>query len=154
MRRHPTARARQIQLVTLAAIVGITYAWIATGVAPFTATAYVLVGVPSAAALVLYAGLGAFSVRQPSFDRLYFDAAARPTITRVAPWLAVLAGAVVLEAVGLSLGGRSKSVPTLSTEMDHLLVAHWGRCVLYVAWLALGAWPMRRLARLRHARTR
>jgi len=153
MRRHPAARSRRAELAAAAGIVGIAYAWIATGVAPFTATAYLLVGVPSFAALTLYARLGAFSPRQQNLDRLYLESAGHPTIGRVAPWLAVLAGTVVLEAVGLALGGRSKYVPTLSTAMDHLLVAHWGRGALYALWLVAGAWPLRRLARVRHARS-
>jgi hypothetical protein len=47
--------------------------------------------------------------------------------------------ALALEIVGLALGGRSTAVPTLSTAVDHVLVAHWGRWLLFLWWLWIGA---------------
>jgi len=152
----PRRRTIDLRVTLIAATFGavaVVYAWIATGVTPFTTTAYVLVALPSVALLVVYARLGVFTVRQPKLDRLYQERAGRQTLAQLTPWLAVLAGALTLEVVGLALGGRSTSVPTLSTEMDHLLVTHWGRWALYVAWLAVGAWPARGLLRARRAKS-
>jgi hypothetical protein len=55
------------------------------------------------------------------------------------PWVALLALAVGLEAAGLALGGRSTTVPTVSTVIDRTMVWHISRFVLFAAWLAV-AW--------------
>jgi hypothetical protein len=57
----------------------------------------------------------------------------------ILPWATVVAVALGLEVAGLALGGRSRDVPTLSTTVDHLLVTHEGRCLLYLWWLWVGA---------------
>lgn len=120
--------------VTMAAA---AYAWWATGVAPFTTTAYVAVGIP-VAVVALTASL------DPRRD----DAMTAPrspatgTFSAAVPW-AVLGGvALVLELVALSLGGRSHTVPTLSTVVDHALSRHPMRFVLFSAWLAVAALPL------------
>ena len=128
-------------------LAAVAYAWWATGVAPFTLVAYVLVAVPSLAMVASYAAVGAFDPRRTEVARHFRRRAAGVSLAGVAPWLAVLGGIVALEIVGLALGGRSQSVPTLSTAVDHLLVTHWGRCLLFVAWLGVGARPLVGLAR-------
>lgn len=131
--------------VGAALVVG--YAWFATGVKPFHALAYVVIAVPVLVVVGLYAFGGAFGHEGPGGSR-----PSRVSMGRSTPWLLVLVGVVVLEAVGLILGGRSSRVPTLSTMMDHLLTTHWLRCVLFVLWLAVGAAPWwRRRQRRRHA---
>jgi hypothetical protein len=122
----------------------IAYAWIATYVHPFTPHAYVVVAAPSLAALLFYASLGGFSKRT-DIENHYRVRSSCVTWRTVAPWIAIALLAIALESAGLALGGRSPGVPTLSTTVDHLLADHWERCVLFVAWIAVGASPLRRL---------
>lgn len=126
-------------LVVLAAL----YAWFATGVAPFTVGAYVLVAVPSLFVLALYARDEARSSRG-DHERRRGSPLGPTSRTDVVPWLAVLALALGLEAFSLALGGRSARVPTLSTTLDHLLVTHGLRGVLFLLWLAVGVVPLHR----------
>lgn len=127
--------------VGAAGAVAIAYAWLATGVRPFSAGAYTYVAVPSLVAVVL-------SVAAESRRRA--ERAPTPRATRAlarantTPWWSIFVAAVALEAVGLALGGRSKTVPTLSTTVDHLLVTHAVRWLLFVAWLAVAAWWLQR----------
>jgi hypothetical protein len=137
-------RAIDIVVVVLAFV----YAWVATGVKPFHPLAYVLVALPAVVALITYVFLRTWSTRRSSTTA---PSRERVSLARLAPWLVVLACALGLEAVGLLLGGRSTSVPTLSTEIDHLLSTHWLRCLLFVAWLAVGAVPLRRRGGIRRS---
>lgn len=133
-RRHVLAR-------TLLAVVAALYAWVATGVAPFTLPAYAMIAIASLVVVVLY-------VRgETSRVDLAVRGAAPLAPSSVAPWLVVLVLAVALEGLGLALGGRSKQVPTLSTTLDHLLVTHPLRAVLFLLWLGVGVAPLRHLAR-------
>jgi hypothetical protein len=122
------------------------YAWWATGVRPFTTLAYVLITLPSLAVLSVYAALGGFSPRRADVAEYYRARSASATWRNVGPWTGLLIAAIVLETIGLALGGRSPTVATLSTTADHLLVAHWGRWLLYDLWLAVGAGPLLRLS--------
>lgn len=119
-------------------LVAATYAWFATGVRPFGSGAYTYVALPSLVALGFL--IDTEVRRRASPNR---NVTRSLPIANAAPWLAVLAAAVALEAVGLALGGRSTSVPTLSTTVDHLLVTHAVRWLLFVAWLAVGEWGLR-----------
>jgi hypothetical protein len=134
-----------VKRVAVVVLVGVVYAWWASGVAPFTTLAYVLVAIPSLLALSVYVSLGALSPRRKDVRRYYHERSKAVTLKSVAPWLVVLALAIVLEVVGLALGGRSHDVPTLSTTVDHLLVWHWGRWLFYLAWLFSGVTPVFRL---------
>ena len=125
----------------------IAYAWWASGVAPFTALAYVAVAVPAVFVVVTYASMGALSPRRLDVTRYYRARAGNAALKSTIPWFTVLTLAVSLEAAGLALGGRSHTVPTLSTTFDHLLTYHWSRWLVYVLWLGAGAWPLARLAR-------
>ncbi len=116
-------------------------AWWATGLPPFTITAYVAVGLPVAALLAVVVGrsLGlGHSMANPG--------RATVTLRSVFPWLVLLALGLGLEALGLALGGRSAGVPTLSTVVDHALAWHGLRFVLFCGWLALGWVPALRWA--------
>src|ERR1017187_9353349 len=104
-------------------------------------------------AIGLYVVLGAYSPRRADIAVYYRSRARNASISSVTPWLVLLLGAVVLETVGLALGGRSKDVPTLSTAVDHLLVTHEGRALLFMAWLLVGVAPLRRLWQRRPARS-
>jgi hypothetical protein len=122
------------------------YAWWATGVRPFSIGAYILVALPALIALALYTSAGGFRPTRVDITAYYRQRSSR----RVGPWLVLVVLAVALESVGLALGGRSKSVPTLSTTLDHLLGDHWGRWLIFLAWLWIGARPIERLRRLTH----
>jgi hypothetical protein len=124
------------------------YAWVVAGVAPFSTVAYVLVAVPIAVLFFAYVALGGLSPRRGVVSAHYERQSNDASLSTVAPWIAVLVVAVVLEVVGLSLGGRSASVPTLSTTVDHLLRFHWERCLLCLAWLLVGFAPLIGLRRL------
>jgi DMSO reductase anchor subunit len=141
MKRVPTLAA-VLTLVLLA------YAWWATGVRPFTTLAYVLIAIPSLLAVSIYALLGGLSPRA-DVTAYYRRRSAGATPKSIGPWTGLLLVAVVLEVIGLALGGRSPNVATLSTTVDHMLVAHWGRWLLYDLWLAVGVGPLERLRQAR-----
>jgi hypothetical protein len=116
---------------TVAATLG---AWWVTGLRPFTTTVYVAVGLPVAALVVVVVvvrprGLN-HSIGKPR------DATV--TLRSIFPWVVLLTLGIGLEGVGLTLGGRSAGVPTLSTVVDHALVWHGLRFVLFCGWLAVG----------------
>ena len=113
-----------------------TYAWLATGAHPFTTWAYVAVSIPVVVTLAFYVMLGGFS--EPDATN-YYRRRSLGTTRSATPWWGLFLAASALEAVGLALGGRSKDVPTLSATVDHLLVAHWGRWLLFLWWLWIGA---------------
>jgi hypothetical protein len=119
------------------------YAWWATGLTPFTAVATVAVAVPVAVvALVVVARPG----RTTAGD---IGPGAAPPRRRWEPWAVLAAVAVSLETVALVLGGRSATVPTLSTVVDHALGRHAVRGVLFCLWMAVGASAAVRVARRR-----
>jgi len=129
-----------------AAAVAVAYAWWATGVAPFTVLSYVVVAVPSVALVVAYGAGGCLAPNRSDVAEYYRRRARNASTTTALPWLAILAAVVVLEGIGLLFGGRSPTVPTLSTTVDHLLSAHWGRFVLCGVWLSVGWCPVGSLA--------
>jgi hypothetical protein len=137
-------------IVAVALLAG--YAWATAGVKPFSTVSYVLVAIPSVATVLACVALGGLSPRRPEISAYYLRKAGGASLPTVAPWIAVLSAAVVLEAVGLLLGGRSASVPTLSTTVDHLLAVRWERCLLCFAWLRVGVIPLIGLRRLSQAR--
>jgi hypothetical protein len=133
----PTAMLPMVAGAVAAALA----AWWATGLPPFSITAYVAVGLPAAALLAVVVGrsLGlGHSMAKPG--RAIF------TLRSVFPWLVLLALGLGLETLGLALGGRSAGVPTLSTVVDHALAWHGLRFVLFCGWLALGWVPALRWA--------
>jgi hypothetical protein len=138
-----------VKRVGAVVLVGLIYAWWASGVRPFTTLAYVLIALPSLLVVVAYLSLGALSPGRRDVTRYYQERSHDVTLKNVAPWIVVVLLAVALEVVGLALGGRSRDVPTLSTTVDHLLVWHWGRWLLYVAWLSIGLTPVVRLRQFR-----
>lgn len=135
---------------TALALLLVLYAWWASGVRAFSALAYVLIAVPSLALVILLVAWGGLS--PDAFDAHSRERTVGPDSSwaRAWPWLALLVLAVALEVVGLALGGRSTTVSTLSTTLDHLLVTHVVRWLLYMAWLAVGATPLVRRWRRRH----
>ena len=112
------------------------YAWLATNAHPFTPWAYVAVSISVIVTMVFYFQRGGFS--EPDATN-YYRRRSLGTVRHQVPWWGLFTAALALEIVGLALGGRSKDVPTLSTTVDHLLVAHWGRWLLFLWWLWIGA---------------
>jgi hypothetical protein len=112
-------------------VCGGAYAWWATGIRPFSRSADVAIAIP--AALVLVAAWLKPAPRDAGTDRL----------KGALPWIALLVVAVGLEVAGLALGGRSRTVPTLSTVADQALAWHVTRWLVFVLWLVAGAWPLR-----------
>ena len=117
-------------------VVALLYAWFATGLSPFTDAAYIALSVPVAVGLLLFGALGGFSPRPEGISSHYRTRGAHEGVV---PWAVLVAVALSLEIAGLALGGRSQDVPTLSATVDHLLVTHWGRGILYLGWLWIGA---------------
>jgi hypothetical protein len=121
-------------------VVAAVYAYWATGLRPFTALAYVAVGVPVALLTCLAVVSGTADSRRSGMPRV-----GKLSLRSVRPWLILLTIAAGLEAVGIALGGRSIAVPTLSTVIDHALAWHPVRFVLFCGWLAFGAAPAVRI---------
>jgi hypothetical protein len=115
-------------LLVTTGVVG--YGYWATGRAPFSALAYVAVGIP-----IALAAAGVLVRPGPSPPR---RAAPRVTVRSTWPWLLIAGLVVGLEAVGLALGGRSATFPTLSTVVDHALAWHLVRLLLFAGWLLIG----------------
>jgi hypothetical protein len=112
-------------------------AWWAAGLRPFTATIYAAIGVAIAAVMI-----AAFTIDPP---RNALRMGLAPLGSRaVAPWATIAIAALILEGVGLVLGGRSRTVPTLSTVVDHALVSHGARAAICLAWLMVGFAPIAR----------
>ena len=138
----------------MAVAVLIGYAWWTACVAPFSTISYVLVALPSVAIVLAYIAIGGLSPNHPEIRTYYQRNTGDASLSTVAPWIAILSAAIVLEVVGLLLGGHSISVPTLSTTVDHLLAQRWERCLLCSAWLLTGVIPLIGLRQLVHARDR
>ena len=131
--RRPS-RARPV-LLTAMGLAVLAYAWWATGLGAFTAVAYAAVAVPAVALVVVS------SVARPTGRPR--DASAPPspvTVARLWPWLVLAGVAAGLELVALALGGRSPTVPTVSTVTDHAMAWHATRVALFLVWLAVGWW--------------
>lgn len=135
--------------VTVTVAVAGIYAWWASGVAPFTTVSYVALGVPVAVMIASYSFFGGLLPRRAATTRYYRRRAEGTSMGTARPWMVIMAAALILESIGLVLGGRSASVPTLSTTVDHLLAHRSERWVLYVAWLVVGGWPVLRLRQRR-----
>ena len=121
----------------LVASAGAGYAYWATGLHPFTWIAYLAVGIPvviCGSVLVVRGSVGAGTGAGIGSGRVLTRAAA-------IPWLVLALAIAGLEGVGLALGGRSRTVPTLSTVVDHALGWHVSRMVLFCGWLLIGVVP-------------
>ena len=120
----------------LVACAGAGYAYWATGLRPFTGIAYLAVGIPVAICGVVLVVRGSAGAGH--------RAGRIPTRAAAIPWLVLAAAVASLEGIGLALGGRSRTVPTLSTVVDHALAWHASRMVLFCGWLLIGVVPAAR----------
>jgi len=128
------------------------YAWVVAGEAPFKTLSYLFVATPCVVFVVAYVRMGGLSVDHGEVNEYFLRKARGATLSSLAPWIVLLTVAVALETVGLLLGGRSASVPTLSTTVDHLLAVRWERYLLCLAWLFAGGFALLRHWRLFHVR--
>lgn len=136
--------------LTVLALLVVAYAGFASGVKPFTTPAYVLVALPSLVVLVMYSVMGGLTPGRDDVRNYYVGRSDGATLANVFPWLSLFVLAVAIEVIGLTLGGRNKKVPTLSTTVDHLLVTREGRWLLYATWLSVGLAALLRLGQRRH----
>lgn len=151
MRRLTTTGSAPAVAGIAVAAVAVVYAWWVTGIAPFTTRAYIAVGV-SALVLALAAVVGPAS-RRARLDTATSDERA-PETGKAFPWVIFLLLAVVLEAIGLALGGRSSTVPTLSTVIDHAMSKHIWRFLAFCFWLVVAWGPLVRMVRRSAAKTK
>ena len=132
----------------------LAWSWWTAGTRPFEAAGYVAVGVPSAILLVAVGIASAAPAHRRAARASYRSSADRlPVVARVA-WIVWVGAAAGCEAVALWLGGRSATVATLSTTVDHLLGTRLGRAGLVALWLAVGGIGVARLARASRGRLR
>lgn len=131
------------------AVAGLALAAYASGAAPFTWHAYVAVLVPGLglAGLAVVQSRGAAVAAGPNRR----EAGRGRARLAILPWVVLAAAAAGLEAVGLALGGRSVTVPTLSTVVDRALVWRPARLALFAGWLAVVLVPVLRERRARGA---
>ena len=112
----------------------LVYAWIAAGLRPYTAPENVLVALPMIPVVLLAARRGP----------------PRPESTRRQPgaivWVALLVALAVWELNAL-LSSPRRDHPTLSYLIDRVMSVHVGRTVVFIGWLALGAWLALRATR-------
>ncbi|MFZ1063208.1 MAG: hypothetical protein WAN30_07030 [Acidimicrobiales bacterium] len=125
----------------LLAISSFAYGWWITGVTPFTPRSYVLVAVPIAIILLCHLVTG-FRPRQPAGALQPARVARTNTDHRLSAWWILLLLVVLLESLGLALGGRDSDVPTLSTVLDYVLKTHVARSLAFCLWVLLGANPV------------
>lgn len=113
----------------------VAYSWWAAGVRPFTSTADVAVAVPGGL-ITLAAGWQLLRSRQavPGRGRVQWR-----------PWAALVLALFVLEMFEYLESPRS-SHPTMSSIADDIMGTHAGRAAMFVGWLLMGGWLLRRLA--------
>jgi hypothetical protein len=127
--------------ITSGAVVGLTaiYGWWQTGLHPFTGIAYLSIALPVAVLGALF-----IQARPPRRDPTlrFVNAIDECSSRQIAPLALVLLFGLALEIIGLAFGGRSMTVPTLSTVIDHALRWRGIRYLLLLVWLAAGLGPV------------
>jgi hypothetical protein len=127
--RAPRVSWRVIAVVTAALV----YAWIASGLRPFTHPEAIAVGIPIIAA-------GVATVR---LARRAPDAAAPESREGVLVWRGLLATFLICELITYRSSPR-EDFPTFSSITDTIMSTHPGRSALFAIWLAIGYGIFRR----------
>jgi hypothetical protein len=147
--RRRDMRVRRTATWTLAAVaIAVGYGWWATGVQTFTTVAYLAVAIPAVVVLTASLVTGRMTERAPSTPATDQRGGAATSGRSTLPLAAVVVAAVVLEIIGLALGGHSSTVPTLSDVADRAIARHLLRAIAFGLWLAIGTSGA--VARLRH----
>ena len=113
-----------------AAVLAVGYAWVTTGLRPFTLPA--LVATLGGGLVVILLG-----------SRLSPPGAARDLVGGAWLWVALAAAAAVWELQAFLQHPRSAH-PTVSSLTNDLLQSHVSRAGAMLAWLAAGVWLARR----------
>jgi hypothetical protein len=127
--RAPRVSWRAV-IVVAAALV---YAWIASGLRPFTHPEAIAVGIPIIAAGVAMLLPG----RRPG------QAAAPESRRGVLVWRGLLAAFLIWELISYRSSPR-EDFPTFSSITDSIMSTHPGRFALFALWLAIGYGIFRR----------
>lgn len=112
------------------AVLTVAYAWVATGLRPFTLPALVA---------ILAAGLAVILIG----GRLSAPVASRAPVRGTWVWLA-LGSAVTAWELQAFLQHPRSAHPTISSLMNNLMQNHISRAGAMLVWLAVGLWLARR----------
>lgn len=127
--RAPCASWRAVAVVAAALV----YAWIASGLRPFTHPEAVAVGIP-----IIGAGIATLA------SALQAPVAAGPESRRgVLVWRGLLAAFLIWELITYRSSPR-EDYPTFSSITDTIMSTHPGRFALFAIWLAIGFGIFRR----------
>lgn len=127
--RAPRASWRAVAVVAAALV----YAWIASGLRPFTHPEAVAVGIP-----IIAAGIATLA------SALQAPVAAGPESRRgVLVWRGLLAAFLIWELISYCSSPR-EDYPTFSSVTDTIMSTHPGRFALFAIWLAIGYGIFRR----------
>jgi hypothetical protein len=114
----------------------------AASLRPFTSTSYGSVVIPVLVTAIAALALGWSRRAARAESRAEGGWEMAPLI----PWMVILGAGLLLEVIGLALGGRSPAMPTLSTVVDRAVDRQVLRTVLFLGWLVLGALILRAAA--------
>jgi hypothetical protein len=127
--RAPRASWRVVAVVAASLV----YAWIASGLRPFTHPEAVAVGIP-----IIAAGVATLA------SALRAPVAAGPESRRgVLVWRGLLAAFLIWELISYRSSPR-EDYPTFSSITDTIMSTHPGRFALFAIWLAIGYGIFRR----------
>ena len=127
--RAPRASWRVVAVVAAA----LAYAWIASGLRPFTHPEAVAVGIP-----IIAAGIATLRLARRG------PHAAVPESRRgVLVWRGLLAAFLIWELITYRSSPR-EDYPTFSSITDAIMSTHPGRFALFAIWLAIGYGIFRR----------
>ena len=127
--RAPRASWRVVAVVAAA----LAYAWVASGLRPFSHPEAVAVGIP-----IIAAGIATLRLarRGP-------HAAAPESRRGVLVWRGLLAAFLIWELISYRSSPR-EDFPTFSSVTDTIMSTHPGRFALFAIWLAIGYGIFRR----------
>ena len=117
-------------MLGVAAVLAVGYAWVTTGLRPFTLPA--LVATLAGGLVVILVG-----------GRLSAPVASRAQLRGAGVWLA-LASAVAAWELQAFLQHPRSAHPTISSLTNNLMQNHISRAGAMLAWLAAGVWLARR----------